>query len=320
MKRKEKVLTLDEIKEKMIQASSTSWIHSAPLFGLLPSPEGSKVLPLSPKTEGKIQILFLLDIADYHFDLVLDVIDRLNHDYRGLPWQPIIALEQKYLFLRNPRFFDRFRHAKNFGTIPIYFDPQGEWFERFGAKGGSRIVILHHYQEVLNLPLLPSFSPQIEKMEQQLHEVFRLEDPGLPLLETKSNELKKPIDLRSLPAQDLLLVGNWMQANDSVVTEDSGAGLSFNFEGSHLRIVAITHPNARETARLTVSFNDEPLPSAHYGANTRLGDKGTAVSEINRTSGLYELVSSSLKLKGKITLRFMNAVENPIILYGFRTA
>jgi hypothetical protein len=131
---------------------------------------------------------------------------------------------------------------------------------------------------------------------------------------------KKPVDHRALSARDLLLAGNWMQANDSVVTEDSTAGLSFNFEGSHLRIVAITHPNARETARLTVSFNDEPLPSAHYGANTRLGDKGTAISEINRTSGLYELVSSSLTLKGKITLRFMNAVENPVILYGIRTA
>ena len=320
MKRKEKVLTLEEIKEKIIQASATSWLHSPPLFGLLPTPEGSRMLPLSPTVDGKIQLLFLLDIADYHFDLVLDMIDHLKRDYRGLPWQPLIALEQKYLFLRNPRFFDRFRHSKNFGTIPLYFDAQGEWFERFGARDGSKMVILHNTNEVLNLPLLPNFSAQIQKMELQLHEVLRLEDPGLPLLDTDAHPPKKPLDKRSIPARELLLAGNWMQGNDSIVTEDSTAGLSFNFEGSHLRIVAITHPNARETARLTVSFNDEPLPSAHYGANTRLGDKGTAISEINRTSGLYELVSSSLTLKGKITLRFMNAVENPVILYGIRTA
>ncbi|NDG84567.1 MAG: hypothetical protein EBX52_05950 [Proteobacteria bacterium] len=320
MKRKEKTLTLDEIKERMIQAGTTSWLHSAPLFGMLHAPDGSRLIPLSNQTEGKIQILFLLDAADYHFDQALDTIERLRHDYRGLPWQPLIALEQKYLFLRNIRFFDRFRHSKSFATVPVFLDAQGEWFERYQAKNGSKVVLLHQTNEVLNLPLLPDFGSQIQAMEKQLHEVLRLEDPGLPLLETTVTELKKPLDRRTIPARELVLSGNWIQANDSVVSEDSTAGFSFNFEGSHLRIVAITHPNARETARFTIQFNDEPLPSAHYGVNTRLGDKGSALSEINRTTGLYELISSNLLLKGKVTIRFMNAVENPVILYGLRTA
>ena len=320
MKRKEKTLTLEEIKERMIQAAGSNWLHAPPLFGILHAPDGAKLLPLSGQTEGKIQIVFLVDVADYHFDLVIDTIERLRHDYRSLPWQPLVVVEQKYLFLRNPRYFDRYRHSKSFASIPVLLDPQGEWFEFYRAKSGSKVVVLHHQNEVLNLPLLPDFAVQIEALERRLHDVLRLEDPGLPLLETGPAALKKPLDRRAFPARELVLNGNWVQANDSVVSEDSTAGFSFNFEGSHLRLVAITHPNARETARFTIQFNDEPLPAAHYGINTRLGDKGTAVSEINRATGLYEIVASGLLLKGKITIRFMNAVENPVILYGLRTA
>ncbi len=320
MKRKEKVLTLEEIKEKLVQNQTPNWIHSAPLFGYVPGPEGIKILPLTSLVEKGIVVLFLVDVADYTFELVMDSIERLKSIYAGLPWIPTIAIEHKYIFLRNPKFFDRYRHSKVFASIPIYYDHQGEWFERYKAEKEPKIVILHQGNEILNIPLSSDMAAQMMKAELQFQEALRIDDQGLPLLDVALSSYKRPQDKRILPARELILDGNWVQASDSVMSEDSNASLSFHFEGSHLRLVAVTHPNARENARFTVSFNDEPLPSAHYGPGTRLGDKGNAISEINRVSGITEIVRSSLELKGTIKLKFLNAVENPVIIYGFRTA
>jgi hypothetical protein len=224
------------------------------------------------------------------------------------------------LFLRGTRYFERFRNSKSFAEIPVLLDPKGEYFSHFDAKEGPAIVILRQSEELLNLPLLPDLRESLGQVERKLHEVLRRDDPGLPLADPGIAPASKPLDRKSIPARELSLAGKWIPAGESMATEDSAAGLSFDFEGSHLRIIAVTHPDARENARFTIHFNDEPLPQPHYGSNTRLGDKGSAIAEINRGSGICEIVGSSLVLKGKITIRFLNAVENPVILYGVRTA
>ncbi len=320
MKRKEKVLTIEEIKERMIQTSQPNWLHAPPWFGILGTPAGTKILPLHDLAEQNIVLLFLLDAADYLLDPVLDAIERISNEYRGLPVRSIIAIEQKYLFLRGTRYFERFRNSKIFGELPVHLDAKGDWFSHFDAKEEPRIVILRQSEELLNLPLLPDPVKVFGEAEAMLHRTLRVEDPGLPLAEAGIIEVTKSIDRKSIPARELLLAGKWIPAGDSMATEDSAAGMSFDFEGSHLRIIAVTHPDARDNARFTIHFNDEPLPQPHYGANTRLGDKGSAIAEINRGSGICEVVGSSLVLKGKITIRFLNAVENPVILYGVRTA
>jgi len=35
---------------------------------------------------------------------------------------------------------------------------------------------------------------------------------------------------------------------------------------------------------------------------------------------LYELISATTPLRGEVRIRFLNAVENPVILYGTRAA
>ena len=320
MKRKEKQLTLEEIKAKLIQQSQESWIHSDPLLALLPTTEGMKPLPLSPAIEQALTVILLFDFTEYAFELLLSAVERFSEEYKGLPWKVIIAFEPKYLFLKDLRFFDRFRSSKLFSQIPLYIDQRGEWFDHFKAKEASKIVLLDKGQEVLNFDLKSGVADQIARFEKTFQDALRVEDPGLPLLEAVPRELKSPGDRRICPARELTLGGNWIQGGDFAVSEDSNANLSFFFEGTRLRLVGIPHPNARESTRFVVLFNDEPIVSAHYGSAIRLGDKGTSVSEIDRTHGIFEIIDSENTLKGTIKIRFLNALENPIIIYGVRAA
>jgi len=313
MKRKEKPLTPEEIKARLIQQNLENWSHSEPQFSLFPTLEGLKILPLSKSAEQDLFLVFLVDLTHYSADQVLSTLERFHHEYKGLPWKPVLVMEQKYLFLKDTRFYDRFRNIKSFNTLPLFLDGKGEWFEHFNA-GSGMILLLHRGNEILRLPLLPEISKQIAKMERALQEGLRLDDPGLPLLSVKDQAKGLGPDLRVLPARELTLNGNWMSTPESVVTEDSNAQLSFYFEGSYLRLVASPHPNSREPTRFVITLNQEPIPSVHYGSNTRLGEKGSSISEVSKSHGVFELIHSNTPLRGDVRIKFFNAVENPVII------
>ncbi len=319
MKRKEKPLTIEEIKAKLTQQNLSNWIHSEPKLSLLPTPEGIKILPLSSSAENELLLLFLVDLTHYSSELVLESIDRLHQEYKALPWKPILVIEPKYLFLKDTRFFDRFRSFKTFASTSMFLDTKGEWFEHFNA-GDGLILLLHRGVEILRVPLVPGVSGPISKVERALQDGLRLEDPGLPLFRVQPQNFSKSPDLRITSPLELSTTGAWITSPGSIMSEDSNAQLGFYFEGSNLRLVGTSHPNSREATRFVITLNQEPIPTAHYGSSTKLGEKGTSISEVSKSQGVYELISSTTPLRGDIRIRFLNAVENPVIIYGFRAA
>ncbi|MBU6154509.1 MAG: hypothetical protein KGP28_09435 [Bdellovibrionales bacterium] len=319
MKRKEKPLTIEEIKTKLTLENAGNWIHSEPHFSLISTPEGIRILPLSSKAETEILLLFFVDLTRYSSETVLEAIDRLHQEYKGLPWRPVLIIEPKYLFLRDSLFFDRFRSFKSFASTAILLDTKGEWFEHFNASEG-RILLLHRGMEILQTPILPEVSNQLSKIEHALQDGLRLEDPGLPLYRVRPQNFTHVPDLQVITPRELTTTGTWATTPTSIVSEDSNAQVSFYFEGTRLRFVANSHPNSREHTRFILTLNQEPLASSHYGSNTKLGEKGSSVSEIGKSHGIYELISSTTPLRGEIRINFLNAVENPVIVYGFRTA
>jgi len=319
MKRKEKPLTPEELKAKLIQQSLPNWLHSEPHLELIPSPEGIRILPLSSKAESEILVVFLIDLTRYSFEIVMESIERLSREYKGLPWKPVLVTDPKYLFLKDGHFYDRFRSFKTFASVPLLLDARGSWFDHFKV-GDGRILLLRRGIEVLQVPLLPGLATQISEMERALQDGLRLEDPGLPLFPIRPQSFTHASDSRILEPRDLTTIGTWMSTPSSILTEDSNAQITFPFEGTRLRLVANSHPNSREPTRFVLTLNQEPLPSAHYGSNMKLGEKGSSVSEVGKNQGLYELISATTPLRGEVRIRFLNAVENPVILYGTRAA
>jgi hypothetical protein len=320
MKRKVKVLTLEEIKEKMLTQGAENWPHSEPHFGLLPTPEGIQLLPLSYLAETGLLVLFLVDLVDFSFSQVLEAVEHLRSSLSNLPWEVVIVAEEKYSFSRNPHFLDRYRITRSFSSIPFLYDQNGDYFARFRASSGHRMVVLHKGNEVLNLPMTPDFPGNLAKVEQQLHDALRIDDPGLPLPDIALAKFTRPMDRRLIPAEELILQGHWIQTTHAVASEDSQAAVSFPIQGYQVRLIATTHGNSRETTRMSITFNDEPLQSAHFGAATRQAEKGTAIAEVSKGAGIFEIIHSNVELKGTVKIRFLNAVENPIILYGVRIA
>lgn len=319
-KRKEKPLTLEEIKAKMVQQSEASWLHSTPLIGLAASSDGPVWLPLDPSASEGTLLLFLLDFGDYLSDAILDQISDLMDQYSRLPWRPVIAYQPKTLFLKQAKFFERYRNQSHFHLIPVYTDQTGDWFDTLNTNGAPTLAILHQGVVVFKESFSTDPMRTLFLAEEQLQKILRVEDPGLPLFGVTTRKTKKTLEKGVIPIESLDLGGNWIRGNQTVMTEDSSASVSFQFEGDHLRLLANLHPQARDPSRFSIFFNDEPLAGAHYGPHTYQGDRGNPTVELNRTQGVYEIIDAETTLRGKITLKFLNAVENPVILYSLRFA
>jgi hypothetical protein len=119
---------------------------------------------------------------------------------------------------------------------------------------------------------------------------------------------------------DLIQSGYWAAIDGSITTEDPNAKLSFPFQGNRLRIIAITLPQARDAARALVTIDDNPVPRNAYGAQLHPADRNQSIFEVNRHTGIYEIISSENTIQGTVTLRFLNTLENPVVIYGLRIA
>lgn len=320
LKSSKKPLTPEEMKKRLLTQMAEAWLHSDPLCSFLPDANGPKIFPLDPKVESGILVVFLLDVGDYCTERALEVLSAWKEKYRGLNWLPILSFQQKYLFIKNPKFLERYRNMPQFAKTPIFIDPLGEWFETFGVKDQPVLLFFNKGVLFFKEALLPDFYKTIELAETQLQEALRLDDPGLPLPNVQKITPELTTDLKIIPPDALIQTGYWVPANRSLVTDDSHAALSFPFEGKKLRLMAVTHPQARESSRIQISFNHEPVPVSKHGAQVHLNDKGVAVMDINRASGIYELINSDEVLKGTIEMKFLNALENAVVIYELRTA
>ena len=317
IRRKEKTLTLEELKEKMTQAAEENWIHGEPLCGYTSLIDGGKLIPLSPKVENSILVIFLLDSADYATDRALEALTKWQDRYKKLPWTPVIAFRSKYLFQRNLRFFERFRQIGSFQAIPLVIDPMNEWFHFYDAKGPT-LVFSYRGQTVFKESLVPDFPAKIELAEQKLQDTLHIENPGLPVLEIEKPKLLLPIDHSTKLPNEITQSGYWTVAADSIASDDPNAKLTVPFSGTHLRLVAISHPNARENTKAQVFLDDVPLIASLHGSQVHPGDRGQSVFEVNKYTGIYEIVRSDRKIQGVITIKFTNALENPVVVYELR--
>jgi hypothetical protein len=317
IRRKEKPLTLDELKDKLSAASIENWIHGDPLCAYTPLIDGGKIITLSPKVENSLLMIFLLDSADYATDRSLEVLTKWQDRYRKLAWTPIIAFRSKYDFQKNPRFFDRFRQMGSFQALPLLIDPQDELFSFYDAKGPT-LVFSDRGETIFNELLQPDFEKQVERAESSFQQTLHRRDPGLPLLEVEPTKLVLPIDHATQTATQLGPSGYWTNAENSIASDDPSAKLTIPFSGTHLRLVAITHPNARENTKAQIFLDDVPLASNIHGAQVHPGDRGQSVFEVNKHTGIYELVKSERKIQGVISVKFLNALENPVIIYEAR--
>ncbi len=319
LKRKQKALSPEELKEKLITQSGEFWLHSEPLLGFIPQQDGPKFFSLSPQMDGVV-VVFLLDVGDYVSERVLETLGGWRERYRNLHWKAVLAFQQKYLFVKNPKFLERYRHSQTFTKTPVYLDPLGEWFESFQTKNHPEILLFNQGNLIFKEKLLPDYEKSMLLAEHQLQDVLRLDDPGLPLSRVPTDLEVTIVDQKIILNDALAQSGYWVQANSSLVTDDSHAALSFPFEGKHLRLLGVTHPQARETTRIQIFLNGEALPAIRHGENVHFNDKGLTIMDINKNTGIYELVRSDEVLKGTIQIKFMNAHENPVILYELRSA
>jgi hypothetical protein len=132
--------------------------------------------------------------------------------------------------------------------------------------------------------------------------------------------LTLPVDSTRFKVQDVVPQGNWFPAEHGIVTDDPRATIAVNLDGKTLRLISALHPQARDACKIHVTLNDKAIPQNLCGSNLKLDDKGHSSVEINRSSGIYELISSNTALKGIVKLHFVSVIENPIVFYELRSA
>jgi hypothetical protein len=319
LRRKERPLTLEETKEKLLESTAEAWLHSEPLCGYAPHLDNGKILALNPKIENSIVVILLLDPADFTTERVFDMLGGWFTRYRKLQWTPILVFRAKYQFLKNPRFFEIFRHFSFFTTLPIFIDEQNSWFNFLNATGPT-LAYLQNGEISYQIPLQPDFENQITAAELELQKCLRKNNPGLPLLEVIPTKVDKPVDQKTISAKEMIRTGYWTEIGSSIASDDPNAKISIPFSGTHLRVIATTNAQSRENTRAQIFLDEIPLPASLRGSQVHAADHGHTVLEINKYTGIYEIIKSHEAITGTISLKFLNTLENPVILYELRFA
>ena len=123
LRRKERPLSPEELREKLSLQNIQNWLHSEPLCALPTDAESSaSLLPLTETAEKELLVICLLDAGDYLSDRMIEVLAVWKSRYANLAWRGVVVFEQKYLFLKNSRFFEHYKHIPNFYILPIYLN------------------------------------------------------------------------------------------------------------------------------------------------------------------------------------------------------
>ena len=153
LKKKERVLTRAEFIAKQKRDYAPFWINSTVLFG-------ANLFPVEESFTKQITILFLLDVANYSTERAACMLQNWNEKYAKLHWESVFVFQQKYAFLKNTKFFERYKNQK------VFLDTFGELFERFGSQTEPVAVILKNGELISSMPLLPNFPEMMYQYEQ----------------------------------------------------------------------------------------------------------------------------------------------------------
>ncbi len=307
LRKKERVLTPEELKAKFKRDYAPFWINSEVIFG-------ANLYPVSDSFTKQATLLFLLDAADFTTEKVTDLLYSWKQKYGKLQWESVLIFQPKYTFLKNPKFFDRFKNQK------IFLDTFGELFERFGSNQEPVAVMLKNGEMVASIPLSPDFSEASLQLEQQLQKSLRQDDPGLPLAIVEKWNKKMYAKQQSVTPEGVSTFGEWNGSKTLLVTEKNGSILSLPFKGKILRLVAMAHPEARDPIKVSITLNERPLPSTLQPSFMHGDDTGATLFELNKTTGIYDLFHSENEITGVIKLTFLNVYDNGAVFYEFKIA
>lgn len=308
LKKKERALTPEEFKAKQKRDYDPFWINTEAIFG-------ANLYPIAEVFSKQVTVLLLLDVADFTSERIAELLIQWNHKYSNLKWDGILVFQQKYAFLKNHKFFEKFKNQK------ILLDPFGELFERFGSDKEPVAVILKDGELVSSIPILPNFTEMVVQLELQLQKALRIGDQGLPLpMVEKPVKKNLPMEQKIISPEGVSTFGEWNGNKNLLTTEKNGSIIAFPFRGKFLRLIAMAHPNSRDAIKVSIAFNEKSLPIALQNSLIHQEELGVTTFEINKSSGIYDLIQSETELAGVVKLTFLNAFDNGAVFYGFRTA
>ena len=308
IKKKERMLTPEEFKAKQKRDYESFWINSHVLFG-------ANLYPVDDAFTKQVTILFLLDPADFTTERVIEIIQTWKTKYDKLQWDCVLTFQQKYAFMKNPKFYERFKNQK------IFIDTFGELFERFGSKSEPVAVVLKNGEFISSMPLLPNFLEMSYQLEQQLQSTLRMDDIGLPLAKVeKWSKKNAPLEQQNITPDQVTTFGEWNGTTSLLMTEKNNSILSIPFKGRFLRLVAMAHPNSRDPIKVSITLNEKSLATSIQSSAVHEDNSGITTIELTKNNGIYDLIQSETPLTGVVKLTFVNTYDNGAVFYEFKIA
>lgn len=318
-KKREQVMSIEEMRIKVKNEKIAYWHHSPVLFGIVKTSHGLQFIPVVPHFENTAYLLFFLHPSDLLAKSIIEFIDTLEGRYKNLPWKPVIIFSQHLSYEKNPVFFEPFKHLKIYQKIPVYLDYFNEFLEWAKVGQQSKLILFAHGVREEEIEFNKKVPEQLLNVERALQSHLRAHDPGLPLPLLYEYSMEGAYDVVKLAPQEVTKNGRWVgPTNFALETEDPSAQIIIPFDGRTLRVLASLHTQARDDSKVYITLDDRPLAQSLLGKHTSTDSQGTSLFEIDRTTGAFDVLSSEEPVQGIIKLEFKNAAVNPICFYGLR--
>ncbi|MCM2323803.1 MAG: hypothetical protein NDJ90_11140 [Oligoflexia bacterium] len=324
-KPKEKPLTLEEAVALAKRNLNRYWIGSEALLATVSDAGRVTAYPLSPDFAKRDWLLFFIDPTGYSGESALAYTEEWHRRFSAQGLGIIVVLKIPYRRLRAAETLELLLPKHQYPFI-LVVDPDDQLSLAFGvreAKDLPRVVLIEAGKTVYE----NSGKDWWRGTEARLQSFLRQKDPGLPLPPVFDRGGRDLADLggiefgeSSAPATGVpsfRLSGQWTKEGERIVTADPAATIRLKLPGSHLALVAEMGSREPGAAEIFIELDEGRLYDELLGEDLALDENGSAVVKV-REGRTYRALHRLPSESRQITLKFLNAKEIPVALYGVR--
>lgn len=323
-KPKEKELTREEIIILASKELERYW------FGCLPQIMGVRKddhytpYPLDPKFLKTPWLIFFLDPTEYAYESVLIYAKEWNRRFTSLSVSFLLVITSQYDFFKSEEFIKKFSE-ENTTPFPTVFDTQNTLKKSFQIQSDLPTVLLFDKMKIL---FKYEGQEWVHKIEPELHQFLRMNDPGLALLpyyqpikekiilNQESLRFNNKKDIKNLTSF-IQLKGAWEITENFIIPKDSSTTLEFESPAPFVALIAqpLTSPTPKNPIEILVEINGEPVYDSIAGSSLILDESGQTRVHISYPK-LYPILQDLPLKERRGVLRFPSANETSVAILG----
>lgn len=308
---------LDTAKEKL----ATQWIHSEPLFCVLPSDQGDyELYPFDTQYFDQLLLILFIDPTSISGEYILKQLHTWVKRYDELAIRFLLVFQVTYASLSDRAFFERILREHGL-RVRSYIDVDGGMAKAFNVTQFPEILISNPKSEKGQIFRRDRNGKDwLNDVEVMIQNELRSTDPGLPLFPPLTHPeftLQSTIDIKP-DSPTIQSQGNMRAVKDYFLIEKSEATLTIEGRSQNFFLIGGPYDNRPDARiRVTLEIDGSPIFQQFAGEDVLYDENGMSYAYL-REVRIYRLLRNFKKFPYQLKMTFSVNENVSLQVFCFR--